>query len=122
MHVASLLSCRLLAAKMSHLFVVFFPLQFNFARAGTLIIDFYWLYYFHRYLRVKGRKPPVQSDVTLLIVSLGMSLIAMHYLQWLMEVNERSFHYSGLLGAFNYVVGLYYTHFYLAKLIHWKHW
>jgi hypothetical protein len=55
--------------------------QFNWARAGTLIIDVYWMYYFHRYLKSETGKPPIQSDVTLLIVSLGMSFVLMHYMQ-----------------------------------------
>ena len=60
---------------------LFLQAEFNWARAGTLVIDFYWMYYFHRYLRNEGGKPPVQSDATLLIISVGMSFILMHYMQ-----------------------------------------
>ena len=42
--------------------------------------------------------------------------------QWLLELHDRTFHYSGLLGIFNFLAGLYYTHFYLANRIHWKNW
>jgi hypothetical protein len=114
--------------------------EFNWARAGTLIIDVYWMYYFHRYLKSETGKPPIQSDVTLLVVSLGMSFVLMHYVQvgaaacctdlpltlslpqWLFDLHDRTFHYSGLLGIFNFFAGLYYTHFYLASRVHWKNW
>ncbi len=86
------------------------------------MIDFYWMYYFHRYLKNEGGKPPIQSDVTLLIISVGMSFILMHYMQWLFDLHDRTFHYSGLLGMFNFIAGLYYTHFYLASRVHWKNW
>ncbi len=114
------------------------------------MIDFYWMYYFHRYLKNEGGKPPIQSDVTLLIISIGMSFILMHYMQvraetaagegrrvlsflfcvqfsllsgqWLFDLHDRTFHYSGLLGMFNFLAGLYYTHFYLASRVHWKNW
>jgi hypothetical protein len=78
-------------------------------------------------------------DMSLLVVSLGCAMILMHYGQWLFEAEgrggknsfffhfslfllDRTFHYSGMLGLFNFVAGLYYTHFYLADRTHWKNW
>ena len=99
--------------------------NFNYALLGTLIIDVYWMWYFYRFLRpseTNSRKPPIQSDLTLLITASGMSLIVFHYSQWLLNHPGRNFHYSGLLGIVNFIAGIYYTHFYLASLVHWKKW
>lgn len=34
--------------------------EFNFARLGALVIDLFWIYYFHRYMRTEGGKLPIQ--------------------------------------------------------------
>jgi hypothetical protein len=44
------------------------------------------MYYFHRYLKNDSGRPPIQSDVTLLVVSIGLSFVVMHYVQVLICV------------------------------------
>ncbi len=50
--------------------------EFNFARLGALVIDLFWIYYFHRYMRTEGGKLPIQRcDSVVFVVCVCVSVL-----------------------------------------------